>query len=279
MLDEYAGELAINGLPHPKADIEAYRLLDKSDIFHVIAAFDGNLLAGFISIVVSNNPHYGQIFAASESFFVRSDYRNTGAGLKLLRQAENLADSLGSPALFVSAPYGKTLAEVLPHCGYKESNRVFFKAFGVKKIAPMSDEAIAKVQKLEDFVLKAPQLDIPTAHTLHGGVYTRTIVIPKNVILTGALIKIATTLISDGDVTVYVGDSSKRLTGYHVITASAHRKQAFVAHEDTRLTMLFSTNAQTIEDAENEFTNDVGLLMSNNGSGNQFLITGEKHVG
>ena len=40
------------------------------------------------------------------------------------------------------------------------------------------------------------------------------------------------------------------LCGYHVIPASAGRKQVFVAHADTDLTMLFPSHAATVEDAE-----------------------------
>jgi GNAT superfamily N-acetyltransferase len=70
-------------------------------------------------------PHYGVAIAVTESFFVGKEYRKSGAGLKLLRAAEAHAE--GAPGLLVSAPVGGTLAEVLPHLGYRETNRVFFK--------------------------------------------------------------------------------------------------------------------------------------------------------
>lgn len=126
----------------------------------------------------------------------------------------------------------------------------------------MTDDAIDKVRVFENCALQFPQVDIRTAHTFHAGIYARTIMIPAGTVLTGALIKIATVLIVSGDVTVYIGDETIDLYGYHVLSASAHRKQAFVAHTDTYLTMVFSTKATTVEEAEEEFTDEAHKLIS-----------------
>lgn len=130
------------------------------------------------------------------------------------------------------------------------------------QISAMSDEAIRKVQDLERLNTMLPQVAIDTHHALHAGMYARTIRIPAGVMLTGAKIKIPTVLILSGDAEVYTGDKSVRLTGYHVITADAGRKQAFLAYADTYLTMLFPTDAQTVAQAENEFTDEADSLLS-----------------
>lgn len=129
-------------------------------------------------------------------------------------------------------------------------------------IAPMSQQSVEKVAALEQVALQQPQTPIDTIHSLHGGVYTRTICIPAGVLLTGAFIKIPTTLIAHGDCFVYVGDKTLRLTGYNIIPASAGRKQAFVAVSDTWLSMIFATAAKTIEQAEREFTDEADMLFS-----------------
>lgn len=144
------------------------------------------------------------------------------------------------------------------------------------KIQPMSDTAIGKVYALENVTRLMEQADIETHHVLHGGMYARTISIPGGVVLTGVLVKIPTTLVINGDVTVYANDDEIRVTGYQVIPASAHRKQAFITHSDTLLTMVFPTNAVTIEEAEDEFTEEASLLMSRNSDAKNFInITGE----
>jgi hypothetical protein len=132
----------------------------------------------------------------------------------------------------------------------------------MNEIVPMTDEAIRKVYEMEAIVLTMPQVHIDTNHIFHAGMYARTIMIPANTILTGALIKIATLLIMQGDVTVYIGGESVDYIGYNILKGGANRKQAFFARTDTMLTMIFPTEAKTIENAENEFTNEADMLIT-----------------
>ena len=143
-------------------------------------------------------------------------------------------------------------------------------------IPPMCKADIDIVRSLESYILQAPQTEIETRHVLHAGIYARTIMIPSGVILTGVLVKIPTILVMNGECIVYVGDVAKEYKGYNVLAASAIRKQAFIAQTDTHLTMFFSTDAKTIEDAEKEFTDDVDILMSRKVNAvNEIMVTGE----
>jgi GNAT superfamily N-acetyltransferase len=128
---EYAAESAIAGLPPPSAKRDAYLHLERSGLLHMISATRDGQLIGLIAVLMSTLPHYGVPVAVSESFFVSRAYRKTGAGLRLLRAAEEKASALGSPGLLVSAPFEGDLFQVLPRVGYRETNRVFFKSLGV----------------------------------------------------------------------------------------------------------------------------------------------------
>lgn len=144
------------------------------------------------------------------------------------------------------------------------------------RIPAMTMQAIDNVRQLENYSFKRPQVQIETSHLLHAGLYARTICVPAGVMLTGAFIRIPTTLLICGECTVYLGDKSQLVSGYCVLPASSHRKQAFVAHKDTYLTMVFATGAQTVEAAEEEFTNEAHLLFSRNADAvNHIIITGE----
>lgn len=144
------------------------------------------------------------------------------------------------------------------------------------RIPAMTPEAIDKVRQLEAFTRELPQVEIATEHVLHGGMYARTICIPAGVMLTGVFIRVPTLLVFDGHATVNAGDEATTLTGYHVLAASAHRRQAFLAHADTRLTMVFATQAKTVYEAEDEFTDEAALLISRKpGAINHINITGE----
>lgn len=129
-------------------------------------------------------------------------------------------------------------------------------------IPPTAPADIERVRQWELAILEHPQAEIETTHTLHAGLYARTIRIPADTALTGALIKLATVLIVSGDVIIFMGEESQRLTGYHVLTASAGRKQAFITCAETYLTMVFATSATTVEDAEAEFTDEASRLLS-----------------
>ena len=141
-------------------------------------------------------------------------------------------------------------------------------------IPSMSREAVDRVRTFEVLALERPQVDIATHHVIHGGMYARTIQIPAGVVLTGAEIKLATVLIVSGHVQVTVGDETRELAGYHVLAASNGRKQAFLAMADTHLTMIFPSRAESVEEAEREFTDESDRLFSRHGE-NEVVITGE----
>ena len=145
-------------------------------------------------------------------------------------------------------------------------------------IPAMSEMAINSVRELEYYTERCPQTEIPTDHVFHAGVYDRTIMIPAGVVLTGALIKVATVLIVSGDCIVYIGDEAVERHGYHVFAASKGRKQAFIAKTDTYITMIFATDVKTVREAEEEFTDEFDRLMSRHDDAVNHVV-GEKNVG
>lgn len=138
----------------------------------------------------------------------------------------------------------------------------------------MCDSDVEKVRRLETALQVAEQVPIATTHHFHAGLYARTICIPAGVMITGALIRIPTLLIVSGHVKVFIGGEVVELQGYHILPGQAGRKQAFLALEDTHLTMCFATAAKTVEEAETEFTEETELLASRKQSGN-LTITGD----
>lgn len=124
---EYAVECAIDGLgePHPRWD--TYHKFEAAGVLHIVGAFEGSELIGFIVLLVAELPHYSAIVATTESFFVADRARKGGAGLKLLREAERVCAALGAVGFLVSAPANGRLAKIMPRIGFRESNRVFFR--------------------------------------------------------------------------------------------------------------------------------------------------------
>lgn len=124
----------------------------------------------------------------------------------------------------------------------------------------MTDQAIDKVRALEAASLEMPQARIDIEHALHAGMYWRTLRMGAGLLMTGALIKIPTLLILDGDVTVFVGEDKIHLTGHNVLAGMPGRKQAFVSHSEVAMTMVFPTDATTVEAAEEAFTDEFDKL-------------------
>ena len=124
---EYVAECALHGLPDPDEKLAMYKALDANDAFRAFGAFFNGELVGFVAILAPTLPHYGITVAVAESLFVGQAFRKTGAGLALIRRAEQEARAIGSPAILFSSPSGGRLATLLPRIGYRETNRAFMK--------------------------------------------------------------------------------------------------------------------------------------------------------
>lgn len=145
------------------------------------------------------------------------------------------------------------------------------------RILPSNEKSVKSVQLLTEAIEKNfPIAEIDTHHIIHGGMYSRTIKLPAKTVLAGALLKVGTILIINGDVLVYTDDKAIELNGYNVFAASSNRKQAFYAITETYMTTVFPTKAKTISEAEEEFTDEASLLLSRKQVKNNIItITGE----
>lgn len=129
-------------------------------------------------------------------------------------------------------------------------------------LSTSSPEALEGVRRIETLVRSVEQLEIPTEHVLHAGMYARTIRVPAGTVFTSVLIKIATLVVIHGDAEVFTGDGWIAIGGYGVMAGGAFRKQVYVARSGVEMTMVFPTQAQTVDEAEREFTDEVDELMS-----------------
>jgi hypothetical protein len=136
-------------------------------------------------------------------------------------------------------------------------------------------KALAAIDRVRDVLLKGPQAEIPTEHVIHGGMYARTVRLPKDAVIVGCLYKVPTMLTVNGHAMVCIADGWAELNGFNVIPASRGRKQLFVALGPVEITMVFATQAQTVEEAEAEMTDESDLLLSRRQDSSTVTITGE----
>ena len=123
-------------------------------------------------------------------------------------------------------------------------------------------EIIDWIREVESRAREFEQLHIRTEHILHAGMYARTVHLPPMCHFTNVLIKIPTLIVVIGYCYMLAGSRWAKLTGYNVFPANAQRKQICITKEPTAVTMIFPTNAKTVEEAEAEFTDEIGDLLS-----------------
>jgi len=126
----------------------------------------------------------------------------------------------------------------------------------------MSSKEIAFAKEMEGYLSALEQFNVETFHTLHAGVYTRTIILEPGQVASGVVISIPTTLIITGHIKLLIGDQVNEIEGFNVFTASANRKQIALAVKKSTIAMVFKTDARTVEEAELEFTNEPEKLAS-----------------
>lgn len=129
LCEEYRAEALRNpDLMGALPNREGYTLLVDAGLLYPLGVFVGDELVGLCTVLIAPVLHFGgKVIASTETLFVAEAHRSGGAGLKLLRAAEEVAFRAGVVGLYVTAPSGGRLERLLPHMGYHETNRVFFR--------------------------------------------------------------------------------------------------------------------------------------------------------
>lgn len=129
LLAEYASEAAIHEIGPPNPQFPMYRAMEATGMLQPFGAFVDEQLVGFIFLMTPTLPHFGKMVGVTESYFVASAYRHTGAGNELRVAVETAAEIRGAAGVLMSVPFGGRLGAVLPRAGYRETNTTFYKAF------------------------------------------------------------------------------------------------------------------------------------------------------
>lgn len=132
----------------------------------------------------------------------------------------------------------------------------------VKPMGGITPEVNAWFEKLGGELEKLPPVKIRTEHHLHAGVYSRTIYVPAGCMVVGLKIKLDTQLIGAGHFQLTDGTTTREFKGFHVLDGYAGRRAAAYAITNSAFTMLFASKAKTVEEAENEFTDEPERLLT-----------------
>lgn len=129
LISEYRDEALRNpDLMGSMPDRKAYEAMVESGILTPIAAFVDGVLAGLCSVISVTIPHFtAKRIASTESLFVASAYRSSGAGMQLIKAAERVAVERGARGLYITAPVGGRLNKILPNVGYGHTNTIYYR--------------------------------------------------------------------------------------------------------------------------------------------------------
>ena len=141
-------------------------------------------------------------------------------------------------------------------------------------VPAITPEALAQISGVEEKMRSMPQIHVRTEHVFHAGMYARTIRLAARVSIVSVLIKIPTMIVVNGICRVYAGDVWRDLEGFNVIPANAGRKMIYVTSTETQITMMFPSNAKSVEEAERQFTEDADMLLSRQCNDDLVTMTG-----
>jgi GNAT superfamily N-acetyltransferase len=129
LVKQYELESLVDGFPKADLQFNMYRAMESKGIFFTLVAHVDDDLVGFLTLFTSVLPHSGKMFGSVESFFVDKQHRKSGAGIELLRAAEELAESSGAVGLVLTAPKGGKLSRVMSRSKYRQTHETFYKGF------------------------------------------------------------------------------------------------------------------------------------------------------
>lgn len=145
-------------------------------------------------------------------------------------------------------------------------------------LTPTSEGELQRLAPVEEMLREREQekpFSVPTEHLLHGGVYARTIRLSPGDVIVGVMIEIPTVVIVNGDCRVLLASKWHHIKGYYVLPGMAGRKQLFHAFGNTEITMIFATEAKTVDEAERQFTREADSLLSRRQHGQEWsTVTG-----
>jgi GNAT superfamily N-acetyltransferase len=127
LIAAYAEECAI---PDAVPQRETYLAMERAGLLVCFGAYARGELVGFVSVIRSVMPHHGKMVATVESLYAAPEYRDAGAGIALMAEAERFAKESGCVCLTYTARVGSRLETVLAlRAGCERSHEMFTKWF------------------------------------------------------------------------------------------------------------------------------------------------------
>jgi len=129
LFEEHYEEIARNKqIMKLKPDEETYRKMESAQQIFILSARQDDVLIGYSVNFVTNHLHYADLkLAQNDLLFISKEHRGGRIGLKLIKETEKHATSLGCKLMLWHAKENTTLAAMLPRLKYGVQDIMFSK--------------------------------------------------------------------------------------------------------------------------------------------------------
>ena len=129
LFEEHYEEIARNKqIMKLKPDEKAYRNLEEANQIFILSAWQDDVLIGYSVNFVLNHPHYADlVLAQNDLLYIKKEMRGGRAGLKLIRETETYATSLGCKLMLWHAKENTALSAILPRIKYGVQDIIYSK--------------------------------------------------------------------------------------------------------------------------------------------------------
>ena len=129
LFEEHYEEIARNKqIMKLKPDEETYRKMESAQQIFILSARQDDVLIGYSVNFVTNHLHYADLrIAQNDLLFISKEHRGGRIGLKLIRETENHATSLGCKLMLWHCKENTTLSALLPRIKYGVQDIIYSK--------------------------------------------------------------------------------------------------------------------------------------------------------
>ena len=129
LFEEHYEEIALNKqVMKLKPDKKAYRNLEQANQLFILSAWQDNDLIGYSVNFVLNHPHYADlVLAQNDLLYIKKEMRGSRAGLRLIKETEIHATSLGCKLMLWHAKEKTSLSAILPRLKYGVQDIIYSK--------------------------------------------------------------------------------------------------------------------------------------------------------
>jgi len=129
LFEEHYEEIARNKeVMKLKPDEKAYRNLEEANQIFILSAWQDDVLIGYSVNFVLNHPHYADLLLAqNDLLYIKKEMRGSRAGLRLIKETETHATSLGCKLMLWHAKENTALNAILPRLKYGVQDIIYSK--------------------------------------------------------------------------------------------------------------------------------------------------------